>query len=258
MNSEIEDEMGGPEQPLRQRFSSTSRNTSVPYQSFKTSLACSQPQICVSKDGYDSDQMDPELEELLYTSIHHQTIGSMELSFDHSKLQADPPLSVSTDGISSNECFPTIKSDDFKIFNTRKSLKKERKEIKIAKDKALAAAQAACQFTVDCSKDSKKLDLCFGNLIVGEEIKSTLNPEEAMNKFYNEDSYDSDEERASYKRMSSDRRFWKIGREDLLANFGRRGSSYFRQKSCKKCGGNGHLVKDCPRVSVSLLMCKCF
>lgn len=256
MNSDLEDENEGLEPPLRHRFSATTSHNSPAHSKIKNSLNSFNPQNCESRDGYDSDRIDPELEELLYTSIHHQTISSMELSFDHSKLHADPPT-LSAKEIHLNECLPTIKSDDVKIFNTRKSLKKERKEIKIAKDKALAAAEAACQFTVDSTKSSNKLDLCFGNLIVGEEIKSTLNPEEAMNKFYNEDSYDSDEERASYKRMSSDRRFWKIGREDLLANFDRRGTSYsYRQKSCKKCGGNGHLVKDCPRVSALLYQFK--
>lgn len=242
MNSDLEDETGEP--PFRPRFS-----TITSHEIIRNSLTSSKPQIRESRDGYDSDRIDPELEELLYTSIHHQTVGSLELSFDLSKPQSDAPLSESTGGTPSNECLSTIKSDGFKIFNNRKSLKKERKQIKTAKDKALAASEAACQFTVDSTKSSNKLDLCYGNLIVGEEVKSTLSAEEAMNKFYNEDSYDSDEERASYKRMSSDRRFWKIGQEDLLANFARRGSSYsFRPKSCKKCGGNGHLVKDCPRV----------
>ena len=216
--------------------------------------------------GYDSDRIDPELEELLYTSIHHQTIDSMEVSsfFDSSANRNEDqpqPVQDSTpkkmaNSTSTTTDFTTLKTppDNYcAIFNNRKVVKKDLKRLKKAKD----AATSAAQFKID--RDSK-LDLSFGNLVVKDgslldQASSILSPVEAMNKFYNEDDYDSDLERAKMKRMPSDRRFWKVGQEDMLSNFGRRSGTSIRsgrRQQCRQCGGNGHLVKDCPRVKKSI------
>lgn len=246
MNSDLDDDTVPLEPPLIPRLSTLTSTSPRHSKRDHQHSDFNSLQTYESPNNYDSDQIDPELEELFYTSIHHQTIGSMELTFDHFNQSTETQLSSTQPEETPLNEFPKVKSEDVKIFNSRKSLKKERKQIRAAREKALAAAEAASQFTVEPVNSSRpKLDLCFGNLIVGDGITSTLDPEEAMNKFYNEDLYDSDEERANYKRMSSDKRFWKIGQEDMLSNFGRR-SLRFRQKECKHCGG-GHLVKDCPR-----------
>ncbi len=257
MNSDLDDDTVPLEPPLIPRLSTLTSTSPRHSKRDHQHSDFNSLQTYESPNNYDSDQIDPELEELFYTSIHHQTIGSMELTFDHFNQSTETQLSSTQPEETPLNEFPKVKSEDVKIFNSRKSLKKERKQIRAAREKALAAAEAASQFTVEPVNSSRpKLDLCFGNLIVGDGITSTPDPEEAMNKFYNEDLYDSDEERANYKRMSSDKRFWKIGQEDMLSNFGRR-SLRFRQKECKHCGG-GHLVKDCPRVCVSLLLSKLF
>lgn len=74
-----------------------------------------------------------------------------------------------------------------------------------------------------------------------------------MDRFYNEDSYDSGEEAKNYDRMSNDRQLWKISHTDLLvAN--RKTNRYYRNKFlCNNCNERGHQKSDCPLPKVSFL-----
>ncbi|XP_054166411.1 zinc finger CCHC domain-containing protein 7-like [Oppia nitens] len=88
----------------------------------------------------------------------------------------------------------------------------------------------------------KSSDISFGN--VSNLNETTLSS--SMDQFYNEDDYDSEEERAQYKRMSGDRSLWRISYNDLLVN-NTRSNRYYRNKMfCNNCKERGHQARDCP------------
>lgn len=173
--------------------------------------------VCNHKNGYESDKIDSDLEDLLYTSIHHQTVNSCELSFVSEKSESftNQPNCKLYNKRTINKRSIRIKKKQSKLDNIRKIEKKQEPE----------------------------LNLSYGNLSIDFD---KIDPTESLNKFYNEDLYDSEEEALALKKMSNDKRFWKIDSEDSLSGFRRRSQLNRLKRPCKKCGGFGHLVKNCP------------
>ena len=94
-------------------------------------------------------------------------------------------------------------------------------------------------------KVSAKANISLGN--VNNLNESTLSQ---MDHFYNEDSYDSAEEARNYKRMSSDRRDWKISYTDTLVSNNRTNRYYKNRFLCHNCNERGHHARDCPLPKV--------
>lgn len=114
--------------------------------------------------------------------------------------------------------------------------------------------------TVDKQKSPKskqkspktlKPDISFGNV---ENLKDSSIHE--MNKFYNEDDYDSEEEAKSFSRMSGDRSLWKISYNDIVLTQNKNNRYYRNRFICNNCNERGHMSRDCPLPKVCITLFK--
>ncbi|XP_075677531.1 uncharacterized protein LOC113792548 [Dermatophagoides pteronyssinus] len=198
-----------------------------------------------SENGYDSDKIDSDIEDMLYSSIHHQTINSEELSFTPIK----PNESLNNDD--RNELLiPKIRN----IFNERKVVKKKKiKELKILKRKNQDDEQQndAQKLTVKQNKiSSDQFDISYGHNI-------TLNSNDytdSKNGFYLEANYDNENIDEVMKKLPKDRRYWKVGQQDLQSSFFQRRGRH-RPKQCNLCFQFGHLDRVCPNRIKKCFIC---
>lgn len=189
--------------------------------------------------NYDSDRVDSDIEEMLYTSIHHQTIDTQELSFESNKSLCNSHQKdcYNQNGISKD--FSTIKPI---IYNQRNCVKKEK--AKLSKEKLLNALNKLGQSFPKKNGINSNIDydISYGNDI---SLKG-FDPVSEMNQFYNEDDYDSDEENKMIKSLPSNQRFWRVDSEDVSF----RGKRITKGKSiqCRLCFEFGHREQHCSKV----------
>lgn len=206
---------------------------------------------------YDSDHIDSDIEETLYTFVHHQTISSQELSIDTTV------KSVSVNGRPEERDGENVlnghTSTSYKLLNQRDCMKKERDRLRKLKFKQSQQEKPKNGFKMNEEvKKPVQLDISYGNDICLDGIDI----ESEMNRFYNEDDYDSDEQSKLIRRMPSDRRYWRIDMEDIIARQrGKRALYRGKTKLCRVCLEPGHFENHCPKVRplfIFSLIINCF
>lgn len=204
------------------------------------------------ENGYDSDKIDSDIEDMLYASIHHQTINSEELSFIPTK-----PNETSNDDDDDDQ-HELLIHNVRNIFNERKIVKKKKiKERKNLKRKNQTNVQ---QNTIDDDDGQQSIvkqnkitpgqfDISYGHNISLNSDNCT----DTKNGFYLEANYDNEDIDEVMKKLPKDRRYWKVGTQDLQSFFYRRGRH--RPKQCNLCFNFGHLDRVCPNRIKRCFIC---
>ncbi|OTF81615.1 hypothetical protein BLA29_011199, partial [Euroglyphus maynei] len=188
------------------------------------------------ENGYDSDKIDSDIEDMLYASIHHQTINSEELSF--TPIKPNESLNDDDDDDPCELLTPKIRN----IFNERKTVKKKKiKELKNLKRKNQTNEQ---QNDVPLSNSTKRTKILADQLDISYGHNIAINCTDTTNGFYLEANYDNEDIDEVIKKLPKDRRYWKVGQQDLQSFFHRRGRH--RPKQCNLCLQFGHLDRLCP------------
>mgnify|MGYP007024673755 CR=1 FL=1 len=140
------------------------------------------------------------------------------------------------------------------IFNERKVVKKKKiKERKNLKRKNQTDLQ---QNTIDDDDGQQSIvkqnkispgqfDISYGHNISLNSDNCT----DTKNGFYLEANYDNEDIDEVMKKLPKDRRYWKVGTQDLQSFFYRRGRH--RPKQCNLCFNFGHLDRVCPNVCMN-------
>jgi hypothetical protein len=227
---------------------------------------------------YNSDEIDSDIEVSLYGLIHHNSQNSHQLfdttneqSFDNKSNHLNEIQSKSS--VESNDnclqfnSFNKISSNsdsikrDF-IFNDKNE--KNLLDLKNVKNNNSNERKIECIEIEDSSEDSdvviisdntknreKKrkritnIDISLAN--VNNLKESTLLE---MDKFYNEDIHDSEEEIETFENMANDRNLWKISNNDILLSNRQNNRYYWNRFICKNCSERGHKIRDCPLPKV--------
>lgn len=196
--------------------------------------------------NYDSDKIDSDIEDILYASVHHQTIDSNELSTNRQFEENGKQY----------EAIQSSIIDTPKIINQKKVLKKKKKKLKCKN--GFNNGKADNQEIENNNNDEKQVngkalkckmlkanefDITYGNnIVLSNDLKMS-------NQFYSEDSYNSDDEIEDViRKMPSDKRYWKVFNKDRLNR-----TSKFKQKIqnyCQYCFSADHFIRNCPNVFI--------
>lgn len=199
--------------------------------------------------NYDSDKVDSDIEDILYASVHHQTIDSKELSTKkHFEINSDQHQTIQS----------TI-SNAPEIINRKKVLKKKKKKLKckngtVADHKIAKVKNNIINGTMDENKvnnvykckmvklKATEFDISYGNNILLENNLEISNP------FYSEDSYNSEDNIEDViRKMPSDKRYWKVLKKDKITR-----TQKNRIKQCHYCFSPDHFIRNCPNVCISI------
>jgi hypothetical protein len=224
---------------------------------------------------YNSDEIDSDIEVSLYGLIHHNSDHQFfdttnDQSFDNNSNHSNEIQSKSSVESNANclqlNSFNKISSNcdsikrDFIINNKNENILLDLKNVK---NNNSNERKIECIEIEDSSEDSdvviisdtknrdKKwkrmtnIDISLAN--VNNLKESTLLE---MEKFYNEDFYDSEEEIKTFQNMTNDRKLWKISNNDILLNNRQNNRYYWNRFICKNCSERGHKIRDCPLPKV--------
>ncbi|UXI14498.1 hypothetical protein NH340_JMT00440 [Sarcoptes scabiei] len=173
------------------------------------------------EDSYDSDRIDSDIEDTLFTSIHHQTIDLSDCEkLDRKENNDQTPFKTQ------HHCQRIIS----KALDRRKIGSKS----KVIRQKIPSK--------LDHSGTISMSDISYGNIANDDGLISENNVYNESNKFFFEDDEDDDDglkPKTSIKRIASNKRYWLIDDCDRVL-FRDRSRS---KKSCKYCFSHDH--KDC-------------
>lgn len=204
--------------------------------------------------GYASDHVDSDVEEILNSSIHHQTLRSCDLGEDSADTAHQLHADEREHSYQTQDLNRSIKIVN-KLAPKPKSTKKlSAQRVPDVRGSSLKQSSPSPDRSfIPCSKrsflvsnvNSLSLDRTPVTITYGNGIE--LSREQvlaSMDKFYNEDDYDSGNEQHRLKNMSKNKRLWMLNKEDMLDGKSKRSN----RGECALCFKQGHKKIHCPTV----------